>query len=59
MTKQKWESIRDQVADEMTLAQEIMHGQREGYDGADGARTVIELCKNMHLMLVELEKHIQ
>ena len=59
MTKQKLESIKEQMDDEGNFARRIMSGESDGYDGADGARAVLALCRSMALMIAELEKHIQ
>jgi hypothetical protein len=45
MTKERLTEIMSQFREEREFAERIMSGEADGYDGADGARTVITLSK--------------
>lgn len=50
------EKIRESVDNERKFAQRIMEGEVDNYDGADGARTVLELCDFIDSLLAEIAK---
>lgn len=44
MTKEYLDRIKEEVEFEREIANKILCGEHEGYDGADGARTARRLC---------------
>ena len=49
------QEIKDIVEDRMEEAEGILNGDRDNYDGADGARYIIELCKCCKQLIAEKE----
>ena len=49
-------SIKDRVGRIKRCAERIMDGG-ENYDGADGAREVLDLCDICEQLILELEHH--
>lgn len=58
MTKDQLLKIEERVELRRERAEAIMDGD-ENYDGADGARYVLELCDTFDDLIAELKKHIQ
>lgn len=44
MTKQRLDQIQEQARWRREQAQRILEGDADNYDGADGARYVLDLC---------------
>ena len=56
-SKARAQDIMEDVDNEARFAERILEGE-EGYDGADGARTVSHLCalaKELHQMILEVQ----
>ena len=44
MTKKRLEQIKAYSERQCQIAKDILEGDRDNYDGADGARRVLDLC---------------
>ena len=56
MTPEKLNRIKENVAHQAQVAQKILEGDRDNYDGADGARYIAELCQDCNELIAEIEK---
>jgi hypothetical protein len=50
--------IKTNTSDTKDVAQRILEGNRDNYDGCDGAREVVDLCSTIERLVTELEKHL-
>ena len=55
MTKTQLYKISENSAWERDIATRIMNGDHDGYDGADGARTVLQLCRSISALITAIE----
>lgn len=58
MTRENLESIKKFMATERRTAERILNGDTE-YDGADGARSVCDLCRDMDELIAVAELHCE
>ena len=56
MTKERLEQIEARIKRQLASAERIMDGG-ENYDGADGARIVIEICDQCLELITELKEY--
>lgn len=54
MTSKAMQQIRNQVALKREQAERIYSGDSDNYDGADGARIVLELCRYLDMALAAI-----
>jgi len=59
MTKELFNRIKEDVNDYLSIAEKILMGDRDNYDGADGARRVQDLCHICKELIAEVETHIK
>ena len=59
MTLIQLNHIKEHVASEAKVADKILMGDLENYDGADGARTIADLCALCDSLIEALECHIK
>lgn len=56
MNKEYIEKIKENVVWYKKEADEILSGDRDNYDGADGARAVRDLCEYITDLIEEVDK---
>jgi len=56
MTKERLEEIRKASDGAYKCAEEILEGEADNYDGADGAREVQDLCCFINELLQAIEE---
>jgi hypothetical protein len=56
MNSERLEKIKEEVSFQIDIAEQILEGEREGYDGADGARYIRKLCIICNELIGELER---
>lgn len=54
LTKEQLDIINVDASDHCRQAVRILYGETDGYDGADGARYVIDLTDDIFILLGEL-----
>lgn len=55
MTKKTLDQIKLRCEREQKVAERIMLGDRDNYDGADGARKILDLCEDIDELLKEVK----
>lgn len=56
MTKKDLQKIKEDVEFERDIASRILNGDHDGYDGADGTRTVRYLCSIIADLIDTIER---
>lgn len=56
ITKERLERIKENADFHLEIADAILMGDRENYDGADGARYVMRLSEDVLTLVAELER---
>lgn len=55
MNKEKLQTIKEDIEWHLSIAEKILEGDRDNYDGADGARYIRDLCHHCKALIKEVE----
>ena len=59
MNNERLKEIEEKTNASLSFAEEILDGDSEGYDGADGAREVMDLCNIIRELTSEIRKELK
>jgi hypothetical protein len=57
MNKQQLQSIKEDIIYHLSISEKILEGNRDNYDGADGARYIKDLCHHCNELIKEVEEN--
>jgi len=57
MTNSRLKQIKEDMETDEEVAQSILEGDHDNYDGADGARTVLDLCSTISELIKYIEEN--